>query len=182
MIGVGAKSMQRLLKRNLNFKTQPINSDDFKRRQGYVSAQQNNSAAAGMKHPYEPYLSWVLSNTIDTDFCIEALKKALHYGKPGIFNTDQGSQFTSQDFTGALLGSGISVSMDGKGRVFDNIFVERLWRTVKYENIYINGYSTIPEANAGLTQYFKFYNMERYHQSLNYSTPWKVYNGEFSVC
>jgi putative transposase len=120
-------------------------------------------------------LRWVLSNTLDSCFCVECLKDALQYRKPDIFNTDQGSQFTSQDFTSVLLDAGISVSMDGRGRVFDNIFVERLWRTVKYEDIYIKGYDTIPATREGLTKYFEFYNTERYHESLDYKTPLQVY-------
>ena len=103
-------------------------------------------------------LSWRLSNSLEADFCLETLKEALDYGKPEIFNTDQGSQFTSETFTGLLLECGITISMDGKGRVFDNIFVERLWRSVKYENVYLRGYQTIPEARQGLKQYFDFYN------------------------
>ncbi len=120
-------------------------------------------------------LSWVLSNSLESGFCLEALDRAFEYGKPEIFNTDQGVQFTSEAFTGKLLSSGALVSMDSKGRMFDNIFVERLWRTVKYEDIYIKGYDTINETGSGLKQYFKFYNNERYHQSLNYETPWRVY-------
>lgn len=122
-------------------------------------------------------LSWKLSNTLDSDFCVDALKEALGHGKPEIFNTDQGSQFTSEAFTGLLIGQGIHISMDSKGRALDNIFVERLWRTVKYENIYLNGYGTIPEVKSGLKSYFDFYNNERLHQSLRYRTPAEVYNG-----
>ena len=101
----------------------------------------------------------------------------MRFGKPEIFNTDQGCQFTSQDFINKLLEYGIGISMDGRGRVFDNIFVERLWRTVKYENIYICGYQNIPELKEGLRRYFNFYNMERYHQSLDYKRPWEMYSG-----
>jgi putative transposase len=120
-------------------------------------------------------LSWRLSNTMTSDFCIEALEEALSVGKPLIFNTDQGSQFTSNDFTKILLNSGISVSMDGKGRALDNIFIERLWRSVKYEDIYVRGYRRIPEADKGLGKYFNFYNFERPHQSLDYMTPREVH-------
>jgi putative transposase len=121
-------------------------------------------------------LSWRLSNTLEADFCVEALREAIErYGTPDVFNTDQGTQFTSQDFIGVLTSHGISISMDGRGRCLDNIFVERLWRTVKYENVYLKGYQTIPEARAGLTEYFGFYNTERYHQSLDNKTPWQVY-------
>jgi len=121
-------------------------------------------------------LSWELSNTLDADFCVEALKRALEqYGDPEIFNTDQGSQFTSKAFTDVLLGHGISISMDGKGRALDNIFVERLWRSVKQERIYLYNYETVPETFEGLAEYFWFYNNERPHQSLNYQTPAEVY-------
>jgi putative transposase len=122
-------------------------------------------------------LSWRLSNSLETDFCIEALKDALTYGRSDIFNSDQGVQFTSEAFTKLLLEKGITISMDGRGRVFDNIFVERLWRSVKYENVYLHGYQTIPEAREGLKQYFNFYNMERFHQALGNKTPWEVYSG-----
>ncbi len=123
-------------------------------------------------------LAWRLSNTLDTDFCVECLKEALElYGLPEIFNSDQGSQFTSNDFTGALFEQGILISMDGRGRVFDNIFVERLWRSVKYENVYIHGYQAVPEARTGLKQYFELYDFERLHESLDYQTPWEIYSG-----
>jgi putative transposase len=122
-------------------------------------------------------LSWRLSNTLDAEFCIDALNEALiSYGSPEIFNTDQGSQFTSADFTGILLNRSISISMDGRGRCLDNIFIERLWRSVKYENVYLFNYETIPQARAGLTAYFDFYNKERFHQSLDYQRPWEVYS------
>lgn len=120
-------------------------------------------------------LSWRLSNTMDTRFCIEALQEALTRGTPEIFNTDQGSQFTSNEFTGILQTTGISISMDGRGRALDNIFVERLWRSVKYEDVYPRGYSTIEEARAGLASYFKSYNERRPHQSLGYLTPEEVH-------
>ena len=121
-------------------------------------------------------LSWRLSNTMTTDFCIDALEAALRLGKPGIFNTDQGSQFTSSDFVKILLDQKISVSMDGKGRALDNIFIERLWRSVKYEDVYIKGYRHIPEAYKGLDAYFNFYNTVRPHQSLDYLTPMRVHH------
>ena len=120
-------------------------------------------------------LSWRLSNTMDTSFCIEALKEALQHGKPQVFNSDQGSQFTSNDFTSELLGKEISISMDGTGRMYDNIFIERLWRTVKYENVFIKGYKTMAEARCGLKEYFEEYNTERPHQSLGYKTPDEVH-------
>lgn len=122
-------------------------------------------------------LSWKISNTLTSDFCVEALKEALDYGTPEIFNTDQGSQFTSDDFVNVLKEHKIQISMDGRGRALDNIFVERLWRSVKYENVYLKGYETIPEAEAGLKEYFDFYNLKRRHQSLDYKTPWLVYSG-----
>ena len=96
---------------------------------------------------------------------------------PEIFNTDQGCQFTNEEFTQILIKAGIKISMDGRGRALDNIFVERLWRTVKYENVYLKGYQTIPEAREGLREYFDWYNMERSHQSLDYKTPWSMYSG-----
>ena len=127
-------------------------------------------------------LSWRLSNTLDSGFCIEALKEALDcYGPPEIFNSDQGRQFTSQEFIGVLTEANISISMDGKGRCLDNIFVERLWRSVKYENVYLYGYQDIPEAREGLRSYFRFYNYERFHQSLDNKTPWQVYTQKRGV-
>ena len=120
-------------------------------------------------------LAWRLSNTLDADFCIDALKEALSRGQPEIFNTDQGSQFTSDAFSGLLLERGIKVSMDGKGRYLDNIFVERLWRSVKYEEVYLKAYRNGSEARRGIDAYLDFYNRERPHQSLNYRTPAQVF-------
>lgn len=121
-------------------------------------------------------LDWQLSNTLDSRFCIECLEKSiLAYGTPEIFNTDQGCQFTSEGFTGVLKSHNIEISMDGRGRALDNIFVERLWRSVKHEDIYLRGYSTLPELQIGLTEYFEFYNTQRSHQSLSYHTPDQVY-------
>ena len=122
-------------------------------------------------------LSWALSTTLEKEFCLEALRAALSTAKPEIFNTDQGAQFTSPEFTGILEGHGIRISMDGRGRVFDNIFVERLWRTVKYEEVYLHEYRTVAEARAQLAAYFRFYNEERPHQALGYRTPHEVYFG-----
>jgi putative transposase len=123
-------------------------------------------------------LSWRLSTTLEAGFCVECLEEALKtYGQPDIFNSDQGSQFTSNEFTGALLDRGILISMDGRGRVFDNIFVERLWRSVKYENVYINDYQVVPEARTGLKRYFELYDFKRLHESLDYHTPWEIYSG-----
>jgi putative transposase len=123
-------------------------------------------------------LAWRVSNTMDTDFCLEALAEALSQGRPEIFNTDQGSQFTSEAFTGMLLEAGVRVSMDGKGRYNDNIFVERLWRSVKYEEVYLKAYENGTEARAGLGAYLNFYNQERPHQSLGYQTPGAVFQEE----
>ncbi len=123
-------------------------------------------------------LSWRLSNTMDNSFCCEALDEALRlYGRPEIFNSDQGSQFTSEDFIDRLKAKQISISMDGCGRALDNIFIERLWRSVKYQNVYLKGYETMQEAQVGLAEYFHFYNHNRLHQSLGYSRPWDVYTG-----
>lgn len=120
-------------------------------------------------------ISWSVSVTMDVYFCLEALDKALRQGKPGIFNSDQGSQFTSREFTGLLLGADIRISMDGRGRVFDNIFIERLWRSVKYEEVYLKEYQDVLSCIAGLQGYFRFYNDERPHQALGYRTPKEVY-------
>ena len=122
-------------------------------------------------------IAWRLSNTLTADFCVECLQDALQYGKPEIFNTDQGCQFTSEAFVQTLLKANITISMDGRGRALDNIFVERLWRTVKYEDVYLKGYQTIPEAQEGLKDYFDYYNMERRHSSLKHNTPWTVFSG-----
>jgi len=122
-------------------------------------------------------IAWRLSNTLTADFCVECLEEALEYGKPEIFNTDQGCQFTSEEFTSVLLDREIRISMDGRGRALDNIFVERLWRTVKYEDVYLKGYQTIPDAQAGLRDYFDYYNMQRRHSSLEYKTPWMIFSG-----
>ena len=121
-------------------------------------------------------LAWRLSNTMDTSFCLAALREALaRFGRPEIFNTDQGSQFTAQEYTGRLEEAGIAVSRDGRGRALDNVFVERLWRSVKYEDIYIKDYDRVPDLESGLTAYFRFYDEERPHQSLGYRTPAEVY-------
>jgi len=120
-------------------------------------------------------ISWSLSVTLDAAFCIEALERALLRATPEIFNSDQGSQFTSQEFTGRLEGAGVAISMDGRGRFFDNIFVERLWRSVKYEDVYLKDYASVPEAREGLRRYFGFYNAQRFHEALGYKTPEAVY-------
>jgi putative transposase len=122
-------------------------------------------------------LAWQLSNTMTPEFCVAALEAALaRYGAPEIFNTDQGSQFTSAAFTDTLKAAGVAISMDGKGRWIDNVFIERLWRSVKYEEVYLHGYDTGREAQAGLTRYFAFYNARRPHQSLGDRTPDAVYD------
>jgi putative transposase len=120
-------------------------------------------------------LAWRLSNTLDSDFCVEALNAALRRGRPEIFNTDQGSQFTSQAFTGVLESQGIAISMDGRGRALDNVFIERLWWSVKYEDVYVWRYETASELEAGLRRYFEHYNHRRPHQALDNRRPWEVY-------
>ncbi len=125
-------------------------------------------------------LAWELSTTLDTSFCLDALDRALRAGQPQIFNTDQGVQFTSQEWTSRLRSAQIRISWDGRGRALDNVFVERLWRSVKYEEVYIKDYQTVSDARNGLTQYFHFYNNERYHQALDYQTPCAVYRSGHS--
>lgn len=120
-------------------------------------------------------LAWQLSNSLDNHFCLVALEQALAQAKPQIFNTDQGVQFTAQSFTDRLSAADIQISMDGRGRALDNIFVERLWRSVKYEHIYLHDYESVSALQAGLTEYFNFYNQQRFHQSLAYRTPAEVY-------
>jgi putative transposase len=121
-------------------------------------------------------LAWRLSNTMDAVFCVDCLEEAIkNYGSPEMFNSDQGSQFTSDAFTGVLIRNGITISMDGRGRALDNIFVERLWRTVKYEEVYLKQHNSVQSLLIGLTQYFQFYNEARWHQSLDYQTPDVVY-------
>jgi len=122
-------------------------------------------------------ITWRLSNTLDGSFCLEMLEEALRGGRPEIFDTDQGVQFTAAAFTGRLESAGVAASMDGRGRALDNVFVERLWRSVKYEDIYIQGYDTVPGLHRGLARYFAFHNDERPHQSLGYRTPAAVYRG-----
>ena len=123
-------------------------------------------------------LAWRVSNSMDADFCVDALEEAMsRYGAPDIFNTDQGAQFTSDAFTGTLKAAGIQISMDGKGRWVDNVFVERLWRSLKYEEVYLKAYDSVAEARLGIGNYFRFYNCERRHQSLNRQTPDQVFEG-----
>lgn len=124
-------------------------------------------------------LSWRVSNTLDTTFCVDALEEALErFGQPEIFNSDQGSQFTADDFTKVLRARGVKISMDGKGRCLDNVFVERLWRSLKYEEVYLHAYDDAAEARAGIGRYIAFYNDERAHQALGYQTPAAFYAGE----
>jgi putative transposase len=120
-------------------------------------------------------LSWQLSNSLEGSFCLEAVEAALAQGRPEIFNTDQGVQYTAAAFTSRLLRDGILISMDGRGRALDNVFIERLWRSVKYECLYLHGFATVPALTGGLSDYFDFYRHERPHQALDYSTPAEVY-------
>ena len=126
-------------------------------------------------------VSWRQSNTLEAGFCVEALSEAMDRGRPEVFNTDQGSQFTSQEFTQVLQDHGVKISMDGKGRYADNIFVERLWRTVKYEEVYLKAYGNSSEARRELEAYFRFYNDQRPHQALGYRTPAEMFHGEQAV-
>jgi putative transposase len=142
----------------------------------YIRLQQGFVYLVAILDWYSRYvLAWELSNTLDASFCVEALKQALRRGRPEIFNTDQGTQFTCEDFLGVLEGAGVRISMDGRGRVFDNIFVERLWRSVKYEEVYLQDYETVADARTGLERYFPFYNDERFHEALDYRTPSAVH-------
>lgn len=129
---------------------------------------------------YSRYVvSWRLSNTMETGFCVEALEAALRHAVPEIFNTDQGAQFTAVAFVDTLQEAGVRVSMDGRGRALDNAFIERLWRSVKYEDLYLRDYTTVPEVEQGLQRYFEFYNTERCHQALDYRTPAELH---FASC
>lgn len=125
-------------------------------------------------------LSWNLSTSLETEFCLDALEEALRRGRPEIFNSDQGVQYTSVDFTGRLEKENVRISMDGRGRVFDNIMIERLWRSVKYEEVYLKDYENVKECREGLAAYLEFYNRERRHQSLKYVTPEEWYHGKHS--
>lgn len=142
----------------------------------YIRMQQGFIYLVAIMDWYSRYvLAWDISITLDADFCIRALERALSISRPEIFNSDQGVQFTSGNFTNVLERDGIRISMDGRGRAYDNIFVERLWRTVKYEEVYLHQYLTVADARRGLIRYFHFYNMERIHESLGYKTPYEVY-------
>jgi putative transposase len=145
----------------------------------YIPMQRGFLYLVAVMDWYSRYvLSWRLSNSLEASFCIEALEQALEGGRPRIFNTDQGSQFTSEAFTGVLLGAQVQISMDGRGRALDNVFVERLWRTVKYEHVYLQAAQDGLQLWEGLEEYFRFYNHQRPHQSLGYQTPAQVYLGK----
>jgi putative transposase len=142
----------------------------------YIRMQQGFIYLVAIMDWFSRYvLSWDISITMDAGFCIDAIKQALQYSQPEIMNTDQGVQFTSTAFIGILEEKDIRISMDGRGRAFDNIFVERLWRTVKYEEVYLHQYTTVSEARLNLVRYFQFYNTERLHQALDYRTPYEIY-------
>ena len=143
----------------------------------YIRMRQGFVYLVAVRDWFSRYVvSWKVSTSMEVEFCLEALEMAFEIDKPEIFNSDQGSQFTSTDFTSRLKKEGTLISMDGKGRVFDNIFVERLWRSVKYEEVYIKSYETVNDCVRGLTDYFQFYNNERLHQALGYQTPRQVYS------
>jgi putative transposase len=142
----------------------------------YVPMHQGFMYLVAILDWYSRYvLTWQLSNTLEGYFCLDALQQALQKGRPEIFNTDQGAQFTADAFTTCLANAGIQISMDGRGRALDNIFIERLWRSVKYEDIYLKDYAAVPALEAGLADYFRFYNEERPHQSLDYRTPAEIH-------
>jgi putative transposase len=168
----GAKSYPYLLRDRKLTRVDEVWSSDIT----YVPMRKGFMYLTAVIDWYSRYvLSWRLSNTLDGGFCLEALEEALLRGKPEIFNTDLGSQFTSREYTGRLEEAGIAVSRDGRGRALDNVFIERLWRSVKYEDIYIKDYELVPELVLGLTAYFRFYDEDRPHQSLDYRTPGEVY-------
>lgn len=142
----------------------------------YIRMQQGFIYLVAIMDWFSRYvLSWEISITMDAGFCIDAMKRALQSSQPDIMNTDQGVQFTSAAFIGMLEDKDIKISMDGRGRAFDNIFVERLWRSVKYEEVYLHQYTTVSEARRNLEQYFRFYNTERLHEALDYRTPYEMY-------
>lgn len=142
----------------------------------YIRIQKGFIYLVAIMDWYSRYvLAWEVSNTLDTSFCISTLERALRIAKPEIFNSDQGSQFTSKEFTSVLIENNISISQDGRGRVFDNIFIERLWRSLKYEEVYLFDYQTVAQAVSGISRYFSSYNFQRPHQSLDYLTPSAVY-------
>ncbi|MDD3250332.1 MAG: IS3 family transposase [Smithellaceae bacterium] len=149
----------------------------------YICMQQGFIYLVAIMDWYSRYvLSWETSITLDTGFCINAMKRALHLSQPEIMNTDQGVQFTSAAFIGILENNDIRISMDGRGRAFDNIFIERLWRSVKYAEVYLHQYTSVSDAKRHLDRYFRLYNNERLHQSLDYRTPYEVYFKEQAGC
>jgi putative transposase len=149
----------------------------------YVPLAQGFMYLAATIDWYSRYvIAWRLSNTLDGAFCLDMLEEALRKGRPEVFNTDQGVQFTAQAWTGRLELAGVQVSMDGRGRCLDNVFVERLWRSVKYEDVYLHGYEAVPDLARGLGRYFGFYNHERFHQALGYRTPADVYGERNKTC
>jgi len=149
----------------------------------YIRMQQGFIYLSAILDWFSRYIvAWGLSISMDLEFCLEVLEEALSLGKPSIFNTDQGSQYTSPQHTGALEAVGVKVSMDGRGRYLDNIFTERLWRTIKYEEVYIKDYDSIQEARSSLRAYIQFYNHVRPHQALDYQTPYEVYQNKKGLC
>jgi putative transposase len=145
----------------------------------YVPMRQGFLYLVAILDWYSRYVvAWKLSNSLDETFCVEALEEALAGARPEIFTTDQGVQFTGRAFTGRLQSAGVAISMDGKGRALDNVFVERLWRALKYEEIYLKDYAEVADCRKGLAYYFPFYNHERPHMHLAYRTPWEVYQGK----
>jgi putative transposase len=168
----GARSYPYLLRDRVLTRVDEVWSSDIT----YVPMRRGFMYLTAVIDWYSRYvLSWRLSNTLEVRFCLEALEEALGRGRPEIFNTDQGSQFTSREYTGRPEAAGIAVSRDGRGRALDNVFVERLWRSVKYEDIYIKDYERVSELELGLEAYFQYYDEERPHQSLDYRTPGEVY-------
>lgn len=148
----------------------------------YIPMQQGFMYLTAVIDWYSRYvLAWQLSNSLDGHFCQVALHQALSQGRPDIFNTDQGVQFTADEFTAILRRANIQISMDGRGRALDNIFIERLWRSVKYEDIYLHDYATVPDLTAGLHRYFTFYNYDRPHQSLGYHVPAEVHMADYPI-
>ena len=147
----------------------------------YVPMQRGFMYLVAIMDWYSRYvLSWRLSNTLESEFCVAALQEALGRGKPAIFNTDQGAQFTSREFTGVLQANQIAISMDGRGRALDNVFIERLWWSVKYEEIYLKAYGTVADLNEGLARYFDFYDHRRKHQALSKRTPYEVFQASLA--
>jgi putative transposase len=168
----GAKAYPYLLRDRVLTRADEVWSSDIT----YVPMRRGFMYLTAVIDWYSRYvLSWRLSNTLDVGFCLEALDEALSQGRPEVFNTDLGSQFTSREYTGRLEEAGVAVSRDGRGRALDNVFVERLWRSVKYEDIYIKDYERVSDLESGLTAYFRFYDEDRPHQSLDYRTPGEVY-------